>query len=111
MDYTKDKVIEMARSFLIQASKRHPIQAAYIFGSYAMETQKPYSDIDIAVILGRAAEYGKYHEETFEIFHEAQEYNSLMEVICFKEDEFENDGMTIISRIKKEGIKIEFSRE
>ncbi len=48
-----------------------------------------------------------YYEETFEIFHEAQEFNSLLEILCFREEEFESDGGTIVAQIKKEGIRIE----
>lgn len=107
MAYTQDKAIELAKSFLKQSSNRHPIQAAYLFGSYARGTQKSYSDIDIAVVLGKIAQIKRYYEETLEIFHEAQEYNSLLEILCFREDEFERDGEGIISKIKKEGVKIE----
>ncbi|MFH0775120.1 MAG: nucleotidyltransferase domain-containing protein [bacterium] len=108
MAYTKDKAIELANSFLWQVSKKYPIRLAYLFGSYAKGNQCEYSDIDIAVVLGRV-EQDRYYEESFEIFHEAQEYNSLLEILCFKEDEFEKDGGTIISKIKKEGIRIEIS--
>lgn len=108
MAYTKDEAIALARSFLEQASKRHPIRLAFLFGSYARETQRDYSDIDIAAIFDKAIQPERYYKETFEVFHEAQEYNSLLEVICFREDEFEVDGGTVVSYIKKEGVKIEF---
>ena len=108
MAYTKDKAIELAKSFLKQVSKRHPIQSAYLFGSYARGTQSDYSDIDIAVVFEKIAQTQRYYEESFDIFHEAQEYNSLLEIFCFREDEFETDGGTIVVKIKKEGIEIEF---
>jgi len=44
--YTQNKALELARSFLKQASKRHQIRLAYLFGSYVRGTQKDYSDID-----------------------------------------------------------------
>lgn len=50
----------------------------------------------------------RYYQETHEIFHEAQEQDSLLEVLCFREDEFETDGDTLVAKIKKEGIRIEF---
>lgn len=108
MAYTKDGAIELAKSFLKKAAKRYPIQSAFLFGSYARGTQRDYSDIDIAIVLGKIMQPHKYREETFELFHEAQEYNSLLEILCFREDEFEEDGEAIVSQIKKEGIKIEF---
>ncbi len=108
MAYTKDKAIELAKSFLKKASKRYPIESAFLFGSYARGTQRDYSDIDIAVVLGGIMEPCKYSEKAFELFHEAQEYNSLLEIICLKEEEFENDSEAIINQIKEEGIRIDF---
>jgi predicted nucleotidyltransferase len=109
MAYTKNEAVEIAKTFLIQAAKKHPIRSAYLFGSYAKGIQRDYSDIDIAAVFSEAIEQKKYYEETVEIFHEAQEYNSTLEVICFREDEFEKDGGTIVAQIKKEGVKIELS--
>lgn len=108
MAYTQKQAIELTRSFLKHAREKHFIQDAYLFGSYAHGMQKSYSDIDVAVVLGGGSHIKRYLEEAFEIFHEAQEYNSLLEVLCFRVEEFEKDRETIVSRIKKEGIKIEF---
>lgn len=109
MAYTQDKAVELARSFLHEVSKRHKIRSAYLFGSYARGTQKDYSDIDIAVVIPSISQSGRYHEEAFDIFHEAQEFNSFLEVVCFKEDEFNRDREAIVKQIKKEGVKIEFN--
>lgn len=107
MALTQDKAIELARRFLNQASKGHRILSAYLFGSYARGGQRDYSDIDLALVISPKSK--KFYEETFDIFHEAQELNPLLEVICFKEDEFDIDGALIVRQIKKEGIEIEFS--
>jgi hypothetical protein len=40
------------------------------------------------------------------IFHEAQKYNSLLEVVCFVQEEFDRDGGALARLIKKEGIKL-----
>ena len=109
MAYTQNEALEIAKVFLKKASQRHPVYSAYLFGSYARGNQKYYSDIDVAVIFGKRDQSKRYYEETFEIFHEAQEYNSLLEILCFMEDEFEKNRLEIISKIKKEGVKIEFS--
>ncbi len=109
MAYTKNEALAIAKAFLKEASKRHPVYSAYLFGSYARGDQKDYSDIDIAAVLGKPNQPRKYYEETFEIFHEAQEYNSILEVLCFREDEFEKNELDIVSQIKKEGVKIEFA--
>lgn len=109
MAYTRDKAIELVKSFLNHITKKHSIHSVYLFGSYAKGTQKDYSDIDVALILNKISRYEKSYEESFEIFHEAQEFNSLLEVICFREDEFEKGETAIAGRIKKEGFEIKFS--
>lgn len=56
--------------------------------------------------LTQAASPARYLQEAREIFHEAQEYNHLLEVICFRVEEFEENGASIIGLIKKEGILV-----
>jgi len=107
MALSKDEVIEIVRDFLNVAGKRHDIREAYIFGSLATGRAKESSDIDLAVVLGsiRITEKSPFGED-FEIFHEAQQYNSLLEVVCFLKDDFDKNGGALIKRIKKEGIKV-----
>lgn len=107
MAYTQNKAVELAKSFLKQASKRHPIRFAYLFGSYVRGTQKDYSDIDIALVISGKGE--RYYEESLALFHEAQEFNSLLEVICFREDEFERGEAAVVARIKKEGLQLDLA--
>ena len=107
MAYTQDKALELAKSFIKQASMRHSIRSAYLFGSYVRGTQKDYSDIDIALVMPRVSEAKVYYKESQDIFHEAQEFNSLLEVVCFREDEFERGDEAIVNQIKKEGVRIE----
>lgn len=107
MAYSQNKALELAKSFLKQASKRHAIRLAYLFGSYVRGTQKDYSDIDIALVVPGKGE--RYYEETLAIFHEAQEFNSLLEVICFREDEFERGEAAVVAQIKREGLQIDFA--
>ncbi|MBI3391835.1 MAG: nucleotidyltransferase domain-containing protein [Nitrospirae bacterium] len=107
MALTKDDALEIARSFLVEAKKQHEISSAYLFGSYVSGREKDWSDIDLAVVLaGKSISHDRYVSESFEIFHEAQEYNSLLEVVCFRQEEFEEIGASIVSRIKREGIPV-----
>lgn len=107
MALTKDDALRIAQAFLEQAKRRHEIVTAYVFGSCASGRQRDWSDIDIAVVLGgESATPDRYPGETFEIFHEAQTYNSLLEPICFKREKFEENGVSIIARIKREGIPV-----
>lgn len=107
MALSRDEVINLVEGFLKACSRNHDIKQAYIFGSFAKGTAKGYSDVDVAIVLGslQSSEESPYDED-FEIFHEAQQYNSLLEVVCFDLDAFDRDGGTLIKRIKKEGIRV-----
>ncbi|MDE2321955.1 MAG: nucleotidyltransferase domain-containing protein [candidate division NC10 bacterium] len=107
MACSTDDALKIAKAFLVLAAQQHEIVRAYLFGSYVDGRQKGYSDIDLAVVLGGpSASPARYLQEAREIFHEAQEYNPLLEVICFRVEEFEENGASIIGLIKKEGIRI-----
>jgi uncharacterized protein len=103
----KDEAVSMAKEFIAFIRPKHDVRAAYIFGSFAKGTEKDYSDIDLAIILGtedRSA--APPFDERFQIFHEAQKFNSLLEVVCFNQEEFDRDGGGLGQKIKKEGIRI-----
>ncbi|MFQ5871997.1 MAG: nucleotidyltransferase domain-containing protein [Candidatus Geothermarchaeales archaeon] len=111
MPYSRDDAIRIARRFLGEATFRHRIRRAFLFGSCVWGRLAEHSDIDLAVVLdistaSEASEFG----EAFEIFHEAQEYNSALEVVCFTLEDFESDGAALIRRIKKDGLEIELTR-
>lgn len=77
---------------------------AYLFGSFAKGLAREYSDVDLAIILGfRDVSEESPFDEKFKVFHEAQEYNSLLEVVSFSQEEFAQDGGSLIKQIKKGG--------
>jgi len=107
MALSKDEVIRIATGFLDLVRKRHSVRQAYLFGSFAKGTAKEYSDVDLAIVLGslNATEESPF-DEGFKIFHEAQEYSSLLEVVCFAQEEFDKDGGALVRMIKKEGMRL-----
>ena len=107
MALSKDEVIEIVNSFLEVARQRHDVREAYLFGSFAKGAPKDYSDVDLAIVLGsiNASEEPPF-DESFKIFHEAQQFNSLLEVVCFRQEEFDKDGGSLVKQIKKEGIRL-----
>ena len=107
MALSKDEVIQIANGFLNLLCKKHDVREAYLFGSFAKGIEKDYSDVDLAIVLGAldTSEDSPF-DETFRIFHEAQEYNSLLEVVCFLKEEFDRDGGALVKVIKKEGIRL-----
>ena len=107
MALSKDEVNQMVKRFLELLRQRHDIREAYLFGSSALGMAKDYSDVDLAIVLGslEKSEDSPF-DEAFEIFHEAQEYNSLLEVVCFVQEDFARNGGSLVRKIKKEGIKV-----
>lgn len=105
MGYSEDEIIKVARNIISNLTHKHNIKAAYIFGSYSKGNASLSSDIDVAVVLDKIRN-GSPFNEAFEIFHEVQKQNSLFEVVCFSEIEFQNETEEVIKHIKKEGIKI-----
>jgi predicted nucleotidyltransferase len=107
MALSKDEAIEIVNGFLELLREKHDVRQVYLFGSFAKGTTKDYSDVDLAIVLGSLdkSEESPF-DEYFRIFHEAQKYNSLLEVVCFVQEEFDQDGGALIKQIKKEGIRL-----
>ncbi len=107
MDWSKDELIRTAKGFLDTIRTSHDIRGAYIFGSCAKASPKYHSDLDLAIVLGTmAGTEGSPFDEDFEIFHKAQQYNSLLEVVCFLQEDFDKDSTALVKKIKKEGIRL-----
>jgi len=107
MPSKKDEVIKLVNQFLDRIRSHHDVRAAYLFGSFAKGTEKDYSDVDLAIVLG-SEEISPHslYDEHFQIFHEAQKFNSPLEVVCLGQDEFDQNGGALVQQIKKEGIRI-----
>ena len=107
MALSKDEVMKIAKGFLQRIRAEHDIRQAYLYGSFAKGITRDYSDVDVAVVLGSSdkSEESPF-DESFIIFHEAQKYNSLLEVVCFVQEEFDQDGGALVKQIKKEGIRL-----
>jgi predicted nucleotidyltransferase len=107
MALSKDEVMKIVNGFLELTRQKHDVRQAYLFGSFANGTEKEYSDVDLAIVLGSCSSYEESpFDENFRIFHEAQEYNSLLEVVCFRQEEFDQDGGSLVKHIKKEGMRL-----
>jgi predicted nucleotidyltransferase len=48
-----EKAINIAKKYVSQLPGEMAVKKAYLFGSYARGNQSDYSDIDVAVIIGR----------------------------------------------------------
>ena len=107
MALSKDEVMKIVNGFLELTRQKHDVRQAYLFGSSAKGTEKEYSDVDLAIVLGSysSSEESPF-DENFKIFRETQEYNSLLEVLCFRQEEFDQDGGSLVKHIKKEGKRL-----
>lgn len=105
MALSKNEVMSLVKRFLVQCAKKHDVKGAHLFGSFAKGTAGKYSDIDLSIITGslRQSEDVLSGEE-FEIFHEAQQYDSRLAVVSFTEEGFSRDLSALSRRIKQEGI-------
>jgi hypothetical protein len=102
MALSKDEVIQSAKQFLARLRQKCDVRAAYLFGSFAKGTPAEYSDVDLAIVLGGSSRFEEsLFDDQFMIFHEAQEFNSRSEVVCFPKEEFDQDGGTSGRRVKK----------
>jgi predicted nucleotidyltransferase len=107
MALSKDEVIKLVNEFIQLLRQQHDVREVYLFGSFAKGTAKEYSDVDLAVVLGSLdTSMAPPYDEFFKIFHDAQKYNSLLEVVCFNKEEFDWNGGALVRQIKKEGIKL-----
>jgi len=107
MAYSKDQAIAIALEFLRGAAGRHRIRCAFLFGSTVWGHPQAYSDIDLAIVLEEGADASQTpFGEAFAVFHEAQEFNSALEVVCLSEAEFADDSQSLVRRIRKEGLEL-----
>lgn len=106
MAKTRDEVIKIAKEFLNKIKLKYKIHSVYIYGSYVKGNPRKHSDIDLLIVIDKIRKTNKLYDENFEIFHEAQKFNSMLEVICVEKKDIESNNEFIISQIKKEGIKI-----
>jgi len=105
--YSRADAIRIASQFLAVAARGHRIRRAFLFGSTVWGRATPYSDIDLALVLESSQESGKPAQgEEVELFHAAQEQSSALEVVCFTQQEFDEDGGGLIRRIKQDGLEL-----
>jgi predicted nucleotidyltransferase len=84
-----------------------PVEAAYLFGSYARGREKEWSDIDVAVISPTIS-YDRL-EERIRFTKISSAIDSRIEPVPFRPDTFVDED-PLVWEIKKEGIRISTER-
>jgi predicted nucleotidyltransferase len=82
-------------------SEKFPVEKIYLFGSYAINSQKIDSDIDVAVVLSKEIEYN----DELEAMRLRRNIDLRIEPHLFSTDDFKIPS-PIITEILKNGIRI-----
>jgi len=102
MDKKTTDIINHYISFLVQ---RYPdLNKAYLFGSFAKNTESDDSDIDIALVFKNIGEENKFDLQV-QLMLYASEYDLRIEPHPFSEEEF-NSWHPLAVEIKKTGSEI-----
>jgi predicted nucleotidyltransferase len=97
-------IIETLRKFLDKLKENGiPIEAAYLFGSYAKGRAKEWSDIDVAVISSDISD--DRLAERIRLSKISSHIDSRIEPVPFRPDTFVDED-PLVWEIKKEGIRI-----
>ncbi|MFA6570089.1 MAG: nucleotidyltransferase domain-containing protein [Bacteroidota bacterium] len=103
---TQQDAIEMSRRFLSELSaKGIDIKKAYLFGSYARNQQRDYSDIDLAIVGDNFLGVGP---EDIKLFLGTLVDFKMIHAKTYATADFE-EGDPFLEEIIKTGFEIKFS--
>ena len=96
-------VINIAKKYIDHVKKSGiPVSAAYLFGSFAKNTAKKYSDIDICVI---SKKFGKdYFDEAVKLRHLTWDVDDRIEPVPYRPEDLNDRYSTLAHEIKTFGI-------
>ncbi len=105
---SKNKVKKVVREYEnALRAKSFPIQDIFLFGSYAKETNRKDSDIDIAVVVDKIENGETYLEMSMEISRVASMVNSKIEPVLLEKDELKEQSLTqIADQVLKYGYSL-----
>ena len=100
---------QKARDFVryLKAEKKLPVEAAYIFGSYAKGTQRKWSDVDVCVVSPRFEEANIDPISFLWQSRRNQDMDNQIEPVGFGPAEFAHEAAyPLIREIKRYGVRI-----
>lgn len=98
-----EKIINDVKTFIEQIKKEINIQSVYLFGSYAKDTSKAFSDIDVAIISDSFD--GFLFSDTEKILSKTKNINRMIEPHPFRKEDFTEEN-PLVAEIIRSGIKI-----
>ena len=97
-------IIDTVNKFLDKLRENGiPVEAAYLFGSYAKGREQDWSDIDVAVISSDISD--DRFEERIRLTKISSAIDSRIEPVPFRPDTFVDED-PLVWVIKREGIRI-----
>lgn len=101
----KQTALQVAQAFVARVEQAGlPVGEAYLYGSYAKGQERPYSDIDIAVVSSSFS--GDRFEDWEKIFSLQEGLSLLIEPWPFTPVQFQQDWHPLVHQIKTTGIRI-----
>jgi predicted nucleotidyltransferase len=98
----KSEAIEIAMRYIDAVNKQYPVENAILFGSFAMGTERPDSDIDLAIIFKSVDDI---IDRQIELLRLRSDEDLLIEPHPFKLSDFKISN-PIVAEILKNGIEI-----
>lgn len=102
-----DELTKIVETAVKRLCRNHPVRQVYLFGPFCHLKPGEYSEINLAVVLesdGNSRESALAEHD--EIIREAQGYDSILEVACFRESEFDRGEGAILKQVKNEGVRL-----
>ncbi|MCK4664712.1 MAG: nucleotidyltransferase domain-containing protein [Bacteroidales bacterium] len=97
----KAEAINKIRQYRILLKDYFDVDKVYLFGSYANETNREDSDIDVAIVVNSIK--GDYFSTTPLIWKLRRQIDDRIEPILIEKD---NDSSGFLEEIQKNGIEI-----
>lgn len=97
----KNEVINKIQQYKLLLQSHFDIDKIYLFGSYARETNRADSDIDVAIVVNALS--GDYFSTTPLLWKLRRQIDDRIEPILLEKG---NDKSGFLERIEQEGIEI-----
>lgn len=104
MDRIPESIQKMIDDYIINLSKKIPIEKVIIFGSYAKGNPHKYSDVDIAIFSDYFKDMSRVDGIHFLLLN-AMDYDIDLEPQPFTIDEY-NEPIGLVSEILRTGIEV-----
>jgi len=86
----------------VELRKRFPVQAVYLFGSWAKGMNHAQSDIDVALIVPDTCS----RLQRFEIYSAARDFDINYDIVIIPESDYMTEDPLVVHELKTSGIRV-----